>query len=170
MGRRARVKGSTFERLVAAHIKDAAVEHLGEPYEKERAWRTPMSGGHKHEGEGDIQMSKRLMKSFPFSIECKHWKSWNPGHLFKLTKQMRLFLKQAEDGANKILVRYNKTVLPLLVIRGNGTYIFAVFPVSLTEQMTLRPPLLRMRKRWIAVILDDFLRSWFSHVAVREGI
>ena len=37
-------------------------------------YRTPMSGGHKHAGQGDLQISKRMRRLFPFLVECKFYK------------------------------------------------------------------------------------------------
>lgn len=163
MGRQGRLKGNAFERRVSKVIVAVA----GEGYSKERCYRTPLSGGHAQYGEGDIQMTKKLGRAFPFAIECKHYKHWHTGHLFKFTKQLRDFLEQAEEGSRKALARFNKIRYPLLVVSGNGTGIYCVFPVLLMrEGLRIKPPILKMRHGWAAANFENFLRSWFSQCGI----
>ena len=73
MSKYANVKGQTFERKVAKMI---AQTFDATPQE---CYRTPRSGGGFV--KGDIVMSERLQKRFPYTVECKHSKAWSLSHL-----------------------------------------------------------------------------------------
>jgi len=159
------VKGALFERMVAKKIHAAA----GPQYKKEKCFRTPRSGGHHAQGYGDVQVSKRLRRVFPFVVECKHWKDWSVDKLFKDGAQLANFLAQASEGAVRAKKRYNLTLFPLLVVRGNNTPILCVFPKALLERdgnskwSGFKAPLPRvMLHGWVACLFDSFLQRWYK--------
>jgi hypothetical protein len=72
-----RNKGNAFEVLVAKKIVHAFAK-AGFKFDNTDCYRTPSSGGHryaKHDDPGDLVISPRLLKAFPFSVECKDQKS-----------------------------------------------------------------------------------------------
>lgn len=120
-----RVKGALFERAVA----DLILKLVGKPFTKKDCYRTPLSGGHRFSAKSDLMLSSRLKKVFPFSVECKHQKTFTLQMLFSETKLIHDWMDQAVAGC----VRDNAKLLPLLVMRGNGTPVFAAVP---SDQLT----------------------------------
>ena len=116
-----RAKGASFERLVVNMILEAT--GLG----KTHCYRTPLSGGHaqyREDQPGDLFISDTLFEKFPFVVEAKHNRTWKPGVMFEPRKQERDWLAQVtRDSA-----RGRDGASPLLVMRGNGTEIFAAMP------------------------------------------
>jgi len=117
MGRRSRVKGSTFERKVASMILKAA----GSAFTKKDCYRTPMSGGHPHAGESDLIISPKLQAFFPYCVEIKHRKTWRPDRVWRAKADEAEFLNQVIDAS----CRDEFGRKPLVVMRGNATEIFA---------------------------------------------
>lgn len=117
MGRRSKTKGSSFERLVAKRICAAFDVSARECY------RTPMSGGHKFAGKADLIIGPKLRKRFPFVVECKHTKIWQPGDMLFPTKHELSWVAQVLTASSRSKGRW-----PLLVMRGNHTKVFAAFP------------------------------------------
>ena len=118
MGRRSRVKGSTFERKVASMILRAA----GSAFAKKDCYRTPMSGGHPHAGESDLVISPKLQTFFPYCVEIKHRKTWRPDRVWRAKADEAEFLNQVIDASRRD--EFGRK--PLVVIRGNATEIFAM--------------------------------------------
>lgn len=112
MGKYAKDKGHGFERLVAKMVANA----LG--VSAKDCHRTPLSGG--YHVKGDIVVDHTLRKRFPYTVECKHSKSWNIGHLLPVSATMARWLAQAQEQAKV------EEQTPLLVLRGHCTPIFAV--------------------------------------------
>lgn len=117
MGRRSRVKGSTFERKVIAMILKAA----GPAFTKKDCYRTPMSGGHPFAGESDLVISPELQVFFPYCVECKHRKTWRPDRVWKPKADEAEFLNQVIEASRQD--KLNRK--PLVVMRGNATEIFS---------------------------------------------
>ncbi len=120
-----RQKGSAFERDVAKLII-AAFEHRG--ICKEDCYRTPGSGGHKYakkEDPGDLVISPRLRKHWPFAVECKFYA--------KLPMDV---LMTPNIKAGLISNWWTQTVtsagkhIPLLVFRQNKQQAYAMLPCA----------------------------------------
>ena len=60
-------KGSAFERQIAKLIVHAFHEH---GIKQRECWRSTLSGGHEMSC-GDLYLSDRLAKLFPFAVEAK---------------------------------------------------------------------------------------------------
>jgi len=105
-------KGSAFERKIAKSIVKA-FKHFG--IEQRDCWRSVLSGGHSM-SSGDLTLSKKLEKLFPYAVECKHRKQirWINFLLDKKSEEQS-WLAQALDGALK-----REGLLPLLVMRANN--------------------------------------------------
>ena len=116
-----RAKGASFELLVARMILEAT------GLDKSHCYRTPLSGGHAQyrvEQPGDLFISDTLYEWFPYVVEAKHNRTWHPGVMLCPRKQERDWLDQvSRDTKNGRL-----GASPLLVMRGNGTEIFAAMP------------------------------------------
>jgi hypothetical protein len=121
MGRLGRRKGAEFERLISKQI----IHAVGRGFGKKDCYRTPMSGGHPFAGASDLICSQQLMDLFPFCVECKHWKSWKPTDVFRSVKQTLDWGRQVLEAARRD--KFKRA--PLLVMRGNGTDIYAAAPV-----------------------------------------
>lgn len=117
-GRASRNKGNAFERLVAKRILSA----VGDPYTSKDCYRTPLSGGHPMGDSGDLVISERLAKVFPFTVECKHYRDLRLEEFLRPKKAVslrtRVWLQQAERCGVK------QKRIPLLVFRTNHRYIY----------------------------------------------
>lgn len=159
MGKLSRNKGADFERLVAKMFRDSLEA------EKDEIMRTPLSGGHSMGDRGDLQVSARIRSRFPFCVECKHSKEWRPGHF--MTKTPGYMEKSWLEQAAAAAARAVPNQFPLLVIRGNRTPIYAVFPVAAEESIPLpfvSPYLVFTAetspwKYWQMILFEDFLSS-----------
>lgn len=127
-----RAKGAAFERHVSK-VLIAAFEAYG--VTAEDCYRTPQSGGHRFarkEDPGDLVISKRLQKLFPFCVECKFYKKlqWNA----LLTKQKDKshwtdWWDQAVTASNRQPVAHRYE--PMLVCRQNfDKTLYAVLTVT----------------------------------------
>lgn len=116
-----KTKGADFELLIAKTILQA----VGEPFTKKDCYRTPLSGGHPYTGDSDLQISPRLLRRFPFVVECKHRKDWFPAVMFSPRKEEQNWLLQVSTATAKVAPR-----IPLLVMRGNHTKIYGAAPRS----------------------------------------
>jgi hypothetical protein len=75
-----RAKGHAFERQVAKLIIKAFARF---GIKKVDCYRTPLSGGHRFackKQPGDLVISARLAKLFPFCVECKNNERWEMWH------------------------------------------------------------------------------------------
>lgn len=111
-------KGSEFERKIAKEIVKA-FKKFG--ITQRDCWRSTLSGGHTR-AAGDLELSERLEKLFPFCLEMKHRKRvrWENFLLSKPSEEKR-WIKQAVDGAKK-----RRSMAPALVVRGNNQPIFVL--------------------------------------------
>lgn len=106
-------KGGAFERFIAKAIVKAYRKPFG--IEQRECWRSVLSGGH-FMSAGDLALSDRLAKLFPWATECKFrkkvkWENILAGK--KGTEEMN-WIDQAKQGADK-----RKGLKPLLVIKAN---------------------------------------------------
>lgn len=115
MGRTSKAKGSSFERLVAKLVLEAFPDMTAKD-----CYRTPLSGGHPTADAGDLVLSERLRKLFPYSVECKHTKDWSLHQIMPLREGVRKWVQQTVKAAEK------NGLYPLLVMRGNNTAIYAM--------------------------------------------
>lgn len=115
---RGKAKGSEFERKIAKEIVKA-FKKFG--ITQRDCWRSTMSGGHDR-AAGDLELSQKLEKLFPFCLEMKHRKKirFENFLLGKMTEEKR-WLKQAVEGAEK-----REEMTPVLVMRANNCPIFAL--------------------------------------------
>jgi hypothetical protein len=105
-------KGSAFERKIAKDIVKA-FRKFG--IEQRECWRSVNSGGHEI-ACGDLEMSDRLMKLFPYSVECKHRKKikWQNFMMGPNGSEEQKWIRQAKDGAKKL-----RNMYPILVMKEN---------------------------------------------------
>lgn len=121
-----RSKGATFERTVSKMIVEAS-KHLG--VRQQDCYRTPMSGGHpnaKYQHPSDLVMSKKLLKHFSVSVECKHYKKVDLQTLFTKTGLVFSWVAQASHAA----LHSNDDLTPLVVFKWNNSQVFCIFPVG----------------------------------------
>jgi hypothetical protein len=131
-----RVKGSTFERLIAKDIIAAFAAH---GITNKDCYRTPLSGGHfaarKSDG-GDLVTSPTLRAWFPYSLEAKHHRAidLNPLMVEAAIKrgQIPVWWAQCRKAASETKQH------PLLVFHGNGreTYAMAVLNATPAAKIT----------------------------------
>jgi hypothetical protein len=107
-----KAKGSAFERKIAKEIVKA-FKVFG--VTQRECWRSTLSGGHSR-AAGDLELSQRLEKLFPFCLEMKHRKRVRFENLFleKVTEEKR-WITQTIEGAEKI-----KGMTPVLVMKGTN--------------------------------------------------
>lgn len=117
-----RAKGSAFERHVAKMVV-ATFECYG--ISNADCYRTPLSGGHLHASKldpGDLVMSPKLRKYFPYSVECKSYKKLDWPKLLSPGKDKGHWTdwwQQCKKASGE--------ALPLLVFRQNRSEIFVLF-------------------------------------------
>jgi hypothetical protein len=116
-------KGAHFERVVAKLIVKAFKKFK---INQRECWRSVNSGGHII-AAGDLEMSDRLMKLFPYAVECKFhrkikWQNFLLGARAKKSQEQK-WLVQAIEGSKKI-----KGLYPLLVMKENNGPIYAMSP------------------------------------------
>lgn len=128
MPKRSRDKGNNYERRYSKLVI-AAFESFG--ITKRDCYRTPLSGGHPLADAGDLTISDPLWKLFPFAVECKHYKNWNPGVMFRPRKQERGWLKQVKAS----LPRCRPKSIPLLAMSGNATGDYTAIPLSVARRL-----------------------------------
>jgi hypothetical protein len=162
-GAASRNKGCAFERLIAKAIIKAA----GKGFTAKDCYRTPMSGGHPHAGESDLILSKALRKIFPFCVECKHYKVFQPKQLFKDNAIVKGWMTQVQTASSKDKFRRH----PLLVFRGNNTDTYCASTLEGFESWGTRlnrnsvPGLLLVHKYkgkpcvWKVVVLNRLLKA-----------
>lgn len=159
---RGRTKGNANENVTAKQII-AAFAEFG--IKGTDCYRTPSSGGHrfaKKEDPGDLVISKKLAKIFPFEVECKHYKDIDiypflaNSKLWKKSWLPRKWLAQTVAAA-----QHRKGRHPLLVMRMNGQPALAALP-GLYPLVTYLTPRLRFLpfkgEHWYLVRFDRLLR------------
>ena len=149
-GRGSKQKGNVFERTVAKMILKAA----GPKFKASDCYRTPLSGGHPIASSGDLVLSRRLAKTFPFVVECKHRKTFHMRRVFFPGETFGAYLDQTIKAAKK------ERRPPLLVIRGNGTQVLCVTDEEYVSEM----PYLTFYHggvTWAACLFKTFLARWF---------
>lgn len=109
-----RRKGNSFENKVAKLILDAATR-AGLQVSRKDCYRTPLSGGHPFGDTGDLIFEGALREVFRFTVECKHYKNWHPGRIFRIGERERGWLAQSVTAAK----RSKDPRQPLLVMAGN---------------------------------------------------
>lgn len=128
-----RQKGSGFEREVAKLVIAAfACKGIC----GEDCYRTPGSGGHKQASKtdpGDLVISRRLQKLFPFAVECKFYKAISMDLLMVPNVKegvLSSWWAQAVASAGRRV--------PLLIFRQNRQQAYAMFPGTYPHIETLR--------------------------------
>lgn len=157
IGRRSKRIGGTFERRVAAMILAA----VGERFCKKDCYRTPMSGGHPHVGESDLQISKKLRKVFPFLVEAKHRKTIRLDHFLKPTAELRSFRIQIVAEWKKL----GKRGAPAVVMMGARTDVYAMVKLpnlihthtALYDLLETRTPFVVLSSNWRIYRFADLL-------------
>lgn len=115
---RGKAKGSAFERKIAKEIVKA-FRAFG--ITQKDCWRSTLSGGHAR-AAGDLELSERLAKLFPFCLEMKHRKKIRFENLFmKKSTEENGWIRQTCAGADKF-----PGSTPVLVMRANNCPIYAL--------------------------------------------
>jgi hypothetical protein len=119
-------KGSSFERKIAKELGHALFN------DKDSFVRTPSSGAlatiRKSKAAtfaGDIMQVDHVDQfDFPFCIECKHYKAFDPWNLLTKKKNSLEYKawEQAIENATKSNGKY-----PLLIFRANNRPVYAAF-------------------------------------------
>jgi hypothetical protein len=112
-------KGAGFERVIAKLIVKAFKKH---GIEQRECWRSVMSGGHEM-SSGDLYMSDRLAKLFPFAPECKFRRKIRWVNFLLGASEEYSWLDQAESGALK-----RAGAEPLLIMKENHGRIVVLVP------------------------------------------
>jgi hypothetical protein len=111
-------KGSAFERKIAKEIVKA-YSKFG--ITQKDCWRSTLSGGHPR-AAGDLEISERLAKIFPFCLEMKHRKKIRfENFLLMHQSEEKRWVQQTLDGAKKA-----PGTTPVLVMRANNCPIYAM--------------------------------------------
>lgn len=144
-------KGSGFEREIAKKIVKG-FKCFG--IEQRECWRSVLSGGHAISA-GDLYLSDRLMKIFPWAVECKFRKRirWENFLLGSLKSEEMKWVQQSLDGAKKI-----KGLKALLVLKANHCPVLVMKIVYDIESQTL-PVLFVSGRWWVVQHWSEFLKD-----------
>ncbi len=155
-------KGHRFERDVAAMVCAA----LG--LSKDQCYRTPLSGGHGFSAKqdpGDLVILPKLLRRFPFVVECKHEKDASVAPFFDdegdRRKKEKEWMDQVISAAENAKVVRN----PLLVFKVGVGKNSVAFCVAMSE---FAPSLsgasiayFKYKHRdWFLMRFDKFLAEW----------
>lgn len=169
-------KGASFERTVAKLVIKAACRVLN--ISKKDIYRTPGSGGHRYASKtdpSDLVISKRLLKRFPFTVECKWYKSVNFGHFWTLSTRRRLSWKEFKwvDQVLEENSSFRERRIPIVVFKQNKGSVFCLWcdldPVArqarkaIVKLRTLKPKLkIKFRgNTWYLTLFSHVLRRLF---------
>ena len=156
-----------FERLVAKMIVETFKDY---GITNKDAYRTPMSGGHRYASKtdaGDIVISPRLRKLFPFSVECKCYATVNlaqflfPVKLWKKSWKCSRWLAQVKAASEK----QEEWLIPLLVFKENNRRDDGGFSCEYrgrgvdTEAFQQKLSFVYQNRQWIIVRFSKFLRK-----------
>lgn len=155
-----RTKGNGFERQVAKMVV-TAFACFG--VKTKECYRTPLSGGHLHASQydpGDLVISKRLRKYFPFKVECKFYRNIRLWPLFtNVDKQkkgwkFKPWLAQTCKGGNGKLH-------PMLVFKENNGPVICMIPqiMPIITQIDNRFRTKYNGETWYAMLFKDVLRE-----------
>lgn len=155
-----RAKGNGFERKIARMI---VATFADKGITKTDCYRTPLSGGHRQAREkdpGDLVISEKLLKYFPFSCECKFYKKiylpalWMPQKKWLKAWYFGQWLKQTCAACT------GEDRHPLLVFKGNNTPEFAILPRLMPLTHGLKPRLMieYEGEEWCVVLFKALLR------------
>lgn len=160
-----RNKGNAFERKVATEVV-TAFACFG--IKKSDCYRTPLSGGHIHAKQsdpGDLVISKRLRKYFPFHVEAKHYRNVSLNALFipvekqKKAWKFRLWVEQVERAKKGGLT-------PVIVFKENNGPVLALMPyfTTLHDAIPIRFRVRYKTQVWyvttFAAILREIVKQW----------
>ncbi|MDE2099978.1 MAG: hypothetical protein KGL39_22180 [Patescibacteria group bacterium] len=136
-----REKGSRFEREVAKIVVRAFAD---KGITQKDCYRTPLSGGHRFAAQsdpGDLVISERLRRFFPYAVECKSYKKLDWPKLISNAKQKGHWDKwwrQATKAADaQSCGRGLDRLYPLLIFRQNRSEIYVMGEASLMQSFTV---------------------------------
>lgn len=152
-------KGSSFENLLAKMLLEAT------GFDKSHCYRTPGSGGHMQYSKGqpgDLFISDDLFARFPYVVEAKHNRTWKPGVMLAPRAQERDWL----DHLLADTERGRDEAKPMLIMRGNGTKIYAAQFLLDYKRLKLPLPCFLLfwhdGCRWIMTEFDHLLAGHFA--------
>lgn len=122
--------------------------------------------------QGDLIVSERLRKIFPFCVECKHRKNFRLEHVFMGVKDFLDYHRQVLDAC----AREGNKRAPMVVIRGQGGLIFASIPALTVMSQHYRMPetaasvsYRTTHLRWLMTDLDSMLQAIFNKEAAKTA-
>lgn len=125
-------KGASWERRVAKQIVKAFNDAGNKKITQRDCWRSIGSGSHVI-AAGDLEMSDRLLKLFPFAVECKsyrkiEWRNFLTKN--KKSKEMK-WITQAIEGGDKLRKMMPKIgAQALLLIRHSNHGMWVMDPTT----------------------------------------
>ncbi len=146
-GKKSRNKGNGFERLIAKELREVL------DLEIKDIFRTPLSGGHPGMKAGDLMLSKKAQRLFPWSVECKHYKDWRPDSVLKDNKRETTWTEQCV-----LACTFNGNLHPMLIMNGNGTGPY--LSVRRVHLRMIAPSLMKAYPRIIYRNSGDQNRTW----------
>lgn len=163
-------KGSHFERVVAK-----AVGRLLKPYgiQQSECWRSILSGGHKA-SHGDLDLSAAALALFPYTVECKFWKSFRPEHLWEnfgpkkgpgqIQKWMDQAINETKDGTETLVVAKTNHFPALAIVTESP-----VFAACCVPQYWPRFVFRYRGKPWQVLLFQDFMELWKKRLEEGKG-
>lgn len=143
-------KGSAFERKIAKEIVKA-YSKFG--ITQKDCWRSTLSGGHPR-AAGDLEISERLAKIFPFCLEMKHRKKIRfENFLMDKRCEENRWVKQTLEGAEK-----TNGMTPVLVVRANNLPIYAFVRGRTLAGLSFTTWLTSTDNEWLVLRWKQFLR------------
>ena len=155
-GKKARLKGSTFERQIAKDISSWTGMHFT---------RTPMSGGWSKTGDVTPKKPEHMVK-FPFNIECKNQNVFCTNIIIKMVesgsmpKILKKWWKQCSDDAKK------SKRIPILIMSNSRQPIWVMLTAKHFKAMGLmKYSSIVVRFEGFRLLLwSDFLNTEFKSI------
>jgi hypothetical protein len=161
MAKYSRSKGNLFERTIAKEILKAAGE---KKFSKEDCFRTPQSGGYQTSGwRFDLVISPRLLKVFPYGVECKFHKYVDFQHFYTGRGLLRKWIAQVLAAYKEYQkIRGRRLLYPIVVFRWNQSKTFCIIPNDhMIGEFKTRLVFQSKDRVWKCVLFTAFLRKVF---------
>ena len=157
-----RNKGNAFERHVASLILKAAVK-TDKTLRKRHCYRTPGSGGHRYDKNkypGDLVIRARLLKIFPFVVECKNYRKIEHQNFHSPQSEKWKEIQWLKQVLRES--KHHKRRIPLLVFKANNRPIWCAFPTNKLggEHNGVATYFIFKEKEWQMMPFEDFLNSY----------
>ena len=160
-------KGKKYETKIASVLHQFFVDKIPEydiltqehDDDKLKPSRDFASGNFSN-SDGDINLGL-LRKYFPFSIECKHWKTLDLSLNSLLNNKIKILINVYEEQAQE-KAKQTAGLVPIVVFAANRTSNFCLFNKNTLKFDIEHFDHVVLMGEYCISTFDDFLNSWYS--------